>query len=358
MPIRSIGRGRGATRPSWMSEREFDEPRGREADALSSTALGHEAHAASASTARPCHAPVVSRTVVLRCAIDSRRLHNPYIDERERRIAATNAEQAFRERCAQFGFVNSVQTLDDRVLITFAELESAGRCINDMHGRRLLGDSQPQCVADYAFDESRSAVSRAVILSNVFDPDELHPDHRDSFLSQLAVDFEAECSQHGPVKRVDVLAGKGSIRICFESCVSAADAIGALNGRGFDQRQLIAEYDLGLDASEPPPAEWDEPHTQAAAASIVPSSALVTAPGKRSIEAAYVADSQSKAPKHMKRTAGLRAKPPWGDCHPRSGVSRAPAEATPLVPYDFSDDEDGEVGAEPEGGSSPISTPS
>ena len=155
-----------------------------------------------------------------------------------------------------------------------------------------------------------------------------------------------------------MLAGKGSIRICFESCVSAADAIGALNGRGFDPKAAHRGVRSGLGRFGAAAAEWDEPHMQAAAASIVPSSALVTAPGKRSIEAAYVADSQPKAPKHMKRTAGLRAKPPWGDCHPRSGVSRAPAEATPLVPYDFSDDEDGEDGAEPEGGSSPISTPS
>lgn len=286
----------------------------------------------------PCHAPVMSKTVILHRVLDARRLHNPYVDARTRRAEIAAVENRFRARCAPFGFVSAVRTAEDgAVSVTFAERESARKCIDGLHGRRLGGledgddgdanATGEQLVADYDFDAGRSSVSRAVRIYNVFDPTALHSDHRDAFLAQLAVDFEVECSQFGPLARpLDVMHLDGGVRPVFESTVSAGDCIFAMDGRWFDQRQLAAEYDLTYD---------HQAETAAAAAAAAPAAAPTR------FAAATLATVETSAPKRRRAAADgsdedsdggdaplaayASAKDHWGECHPAKRARAAAA---------------------------------
>ncbi len=84
---------------------------------------------------------------------------------------------------------------------------------------------------------------RHVILKRMFAPADIEPTDLE-FYADLKNEVRSECEKLGPVESVHVFEGSpdGVVAIKFVDWLGADRCIRAMNGRWFDQRQVIAEY--------------------------------------------------------------------------------------------------------------------
>ncbi|TDH74346.1 hypothetical protein CCR75_004606 [Bremia lactucae] len=81
--------------------------------------------------------------------------------------------------------------------------------------------------------------SRSIILDHVWDPLE---DSEVAFFDDLEEDMRTECSKHGTVEHVHIVAN-GSVIVRFAELKAAIACLKVLNGRWFAGRQLEARFD-------------------------------------------------------------------------------------------------------------------
>lgn len=81
--------------------------------------------------------------------------------------------------------------------------------------------------------------SRSVILKHIWDPLE---GSDAEFFDELEEDMRSECSKHGAVERVQIVAD-GSVVVRFAELSAAIACLKVMNGRWFAGRRIEAQFD-------------------------------------------------------------------------------------------------------------------
>eukprot|EP00730_Choanoeca_flexa_P000684 TRINITY_DN10298_c0_g2_i1.p1 TRINITY_DN10298_c0_g2~~TRINITY_DN10298_c0_g2_i1.p1 ORF type:complete len:444 (+),score=106.90 TRINITY_DN10298_c0_g2_i1:132-1463(+) len=116
-------------------------------------------------------------------------------------------------------------------------------------------------------DTKRKRALGVLVLKHMFTPEQIKADP--SYIFELKSDIERECLKFGAVKKVEVFDGnpEGVIMVRYFDDESLGPAIATLNGRWFDQRQIVAEEWDGKtkykvkeskEEEEARIAQWDE----------------------------------------------------------------------------------------------------
>ena len=111
-----------------------------------------------------------------------------------------------------------------------------------------------QVIADYHFpsiagDGGRESArpSKTVMLRNVFDQDRARDPE---FLKTVENEIGLECSNAGPIQSLEVIKD-GSVAITYFSVVSAQSCVQVMNGRFYDEREIMATFDHSAQDGEP-----------------------------------------------------------------------------------------------------------
>ncbi|RLN77327.1 hypothetical protein BBJ28_00021531, partial [Nothophytophthora sp. Chile5] len=84
--------------------------------------------------------------------------------------------------------------------------------------------------------------SRSIILKHIWDPLEPRDGSDAAFFDELEDDMRAECSKHGSVDRVQIVAD-GAVIVRFTALNAATACLQVMNGRWFAGRQIEARFD-------------------------------------------------------------------------------------------------------------------
>ncbi len=184
-----------------------------------------------------------TNTVLLYNVFDPKKELNPYASHKSE---LKGIEREIHLEAQKFGNVKSFDSLKTGCCVvafenTSSELAklAAKKFVNVIHGRWF---DNRQIVADFLPDltkpvQNLKGLNRAVKLKNVFAPKQVE---EEGFLQQLAVDFEAQCQQYGPIEKLDITwtDDDSTVLIIFVSSLSAADCISGMNNMMFDRRQI------------------------------------------------------------------------------------------------------------------------
>jgi len=241
----------------------------------------------AAAVVKPVAAPEVTRVVYVCGLVDApTRKGNPYENGGPSAARRHARQHVFSSLGARFGFaalVRVCQRTGDAV-VRFAERDAADAAVAALHGTRrndgtqvcadfLIDDATTASIladdpenADDASDAIAAAAARpvrprCVVVENAFEAGELDVD----VVSRCADDISVECSKFGPVLRSVCEPATARIVVRFVSSLSAAECVGAMRQRSYDDRVLRARFAAKDDAlaggAQAGPPEPHEPTT-------------------------------------------------------------------------------------------------